>query len=96
MPIVARKSLRRKAEKLSKRWKTLVFPAKLWYTASVWVCHRFSHGEDMIQARRSIVTACAVKEGFDVKEWTLLCGLKAALILCDAREKCRLTEAAGR
>ena len=50
----------------------------------------------MIQARRSIVTACAVKEGFDVKEWTLLCGLKAALILCDAREKCRLTEAAGR
>ena len=80
---------------LSKRWKTLVFPAKLWYTASVWVCHRLSvwGGSDK---RRAASPLRAVKEGFDVKEWTLLCGLQAALIPWIAREKCRLKKSAGR
>jgi len=33
--------------------------------------------------------ACAVKEGFDVKEWTLLCGRKAHHPWIYAGEKCR-------
>ena len=41
--------------------------------------------------------ACAVKEGFDVKEWTLLCGCEARMMpRVNAGEKCTLNLSVGR